>query len=82
VAESFDDKRFCKFYMRLFKKIYDYDKIKYLPPRFDTALRELAAFFFTHKEEFLLGGCSSSIGGGNTSSSIDLSFSNYSQVSY
>eukprot|EP00347_Sterkiella_histriomuscorum_P010593 403375680 len=51
--EPFDDKRFCKFFMKLFKKLYEYDKIKYLPPRFDTAFRDLAAYFIQNKQEVL-----------------------------
>ncbi|CDW76953.1 UNKNOWN [Stylonychia lemnae] len=51
--ENFDDKRFCKFYIKLFKKLYDYDKIKYLPPRFDSAFRDLAAFIILRKDELL-----------------------------
>lgn len=36
--------KFCKYYVKLFKKIYDLDKIKYLPPKFDSAFKELAVY--------------------------------------
>lgn len=39
--------------MKLFKKIYELDKIKYLPPKFETAFRELAQFIVHNKDELL-----------------------------
>ena len=63
--------------MRLFKKLYDLDKLKYLPPRFDTAFRELAGYIFSKKEEL---GLTRNKGGG-AESSLNLSFSSTSQVS-
>jgi hypothetical protein len=37
----------------LFKKIYQLDKVKYLPPRFDTAFKDLARYIITNKEDML-----------------------------
>jgi hypothetical protein len=52
-VEPFDDNKFYKYYIRLFKKIYQMDKIKYLPPRFDTAFKDLAMFIVGNKEDLL-----------------------------
>ena len=53
LIETFDDKKFCKFYVKLFKKIYEFDKIKYLPPKFEGAFRELALYIVSNKDELL-----------------------------
>ena len=42
----------------MFKKLYEFDKLKYLPPRFDTAFRDLAVYIVTNKEELLDRGTS------------------------
>ncbi|CDW85987.1 UNKNOWN [Stylonychia lemnae] len=42
--EQFDDRKFCKYYVKLFKKLYELDKIKYMPPKFNEAFKDLAVF--------------------------------------
>ena len=44
---------FCKYYMKLFKKIYMHDKNKHLEPHFSTSLQDLAVFIVNHKSQLL-----------------------------
>lgn len=46
--------------MKLFKKITEFDRLKYLPPRFDAAFKDLAVFIVTNKDELLEKGSASS----------------------
>jgi hypothetical protein len=51
--EPFDDNKFCKYYIKLFKIIYKLDKVKYLPPRFDSAFKDLALLIVGNRHELL-----------------------------
>lgn len=51
--EYFDDKKFCKLYIKLFKRIHDFDKLKYLPPKFEGAFRDLATYIIGNKDDLL-----------------------------
>ncbi len=51
--ETFDDKKFSKYYIKLFQKLYAMDKIKYLQPWFSNAFQDLAMHICMKKDELL-----------------------------
>lgn len=70
MSEPFDDERFCRFYMKMFKKLHDLEKVKYLDPKFSRGMKELAGYIIVNKEEML--------GPGRGKSSLNLSVSSIS----
>ncbi len=58
--------------MKMFKKIHEMDKVKYLEPKFGKAMKELAGYIIVNKDEML--------GPGRGRSSLNLSISSNSQV--
>ena len=44
-AEPFDDATFEKYFRKFFVKLFQLEENKYLPPKFTTSLKDLAAYF-------------------------------------
>ena len=58
--EDEDSAKFCRYFINLFKKLYNMDKIKRLEPQYSVDLSSFAMYIMTNKDELLLKGNRSS----------------------